>query len=477
MKSKKAIKKEVNKIISKIIKDKKNADFDDIVNRVVNESPCFIYMFSLELIVKNRNNVFKLNENQFKKIIEKFFFTNKDSKSFFKILYESSDSSYNMDLLYNNLLDSQEYIEDIFIFTSHIKSKEKREKIQNLFIKFFLIKNNNSILNIDISNKMKKHFDSKVLKDLVVTINQNDFELFHFEQEIPKINCNEDFLLPIFIVDNMNCGFKEFVLDRQLHMADLSKSYNEKSQEINIINKNIKDMTIAIYSSILYLNCKNKNTDSFKNLIKINNDSLYSRSFLEYYENINLFLKENNYFMAVKEAILFFEFNLRVFSKERTDVYKEIINIIKKEQREKDLDILRIIEQKRNKKFADYEMTLYNDKIDKKFENFEINIDKVSFETLLDAMVNTGKISDPESEIIKYILLNNKNEGLNFRNKIFHSLISELNIKKELGDWTNHLLFFIVLYLVVSTLKMNSLKNGEEFNYVIRKKNDIWEIL
>lgn len=433
----------------------KDKCIEEILSNIRNiKDTIFIDYLIIEIAKKGKHNVFRIKQPQFNKLISFFIEKTKIKEDFenrvLNIIKETQNSGYKIDQIYSKLFNSIHFIDKIFVKISNIKNKALKLEIQNEFKEHFLLSNNSSISKLVILNKMKKHFEDEVLKELSINIKESDFEQLSFKFEIQKINYEDDFSMALFIIELTNSVIKKEVLNRENRLSDCFFSINEKSQEINILNKNLKDIILSLNASILYTNCKNKNFKNFNIVIKKNN--LYSECFLEYYQNINNFLIDNDFFMALKESILFFEFYIRTNSRTDNAVKKEAIKIEKNKKELSNIEMIKMLKELKGDIGNKY-INEYKEKKEKELLDIKPNIDKMSIETLLNAMNKSKKITNEELEIFNYLLLNNRNEGLNFRNKIFHSLILESDLEHEFGEFRNQLFFFITIYLTVFILK------------------------
>lgn len=464
--------------MEKMIKTPKGKDKYDFFKNNLRESDNLSENEKINLIkeffimMNNNNKIAFLDENDVNHFIDMV----KKENSLMLILSEEIENFINedfydekyrylKDILYKYIIETYYTTGDISIFSvpDEIKKHKKGKNLIKRQHTFFIIVKNFGMyqgLKRKLFNNMVKFFDKSIANYIKEYI--DSYEGINKSNEPVlvgniKIDKNFNMMQTIdYIYKDIDKYISDFRMKDESGTKDDSRIYlNFDNVTINGESRIFKERLLYHYSLLL----SNSAVDSQYLEIKMYED-FFDNDGLYFFNNILFFLENKKYYHALKEVIIFFEYSLR----NNLEINKTPINSYKynKEEQEKSFSefIERIKEDnKKRKKYANID-SLKNEYFHfmRNEEDGNILLNSLTLKNLIDVSVNNDYLTKNESFFIKFLLLNDKGEGENFRNDILHGIKNEYFYyncqNKEDSEKIFLLTFFYIFYVV---LKINNI--------------------
>lgn len=387
--------------------------------------------------------------------IEKFI--NEDS-------YDDEDI-YLKDIIYKYIIETYYSIGNIGIFKvpeefKRTKKGKKLIKRQHMF--FNVIKNFGMYQGPKrkLFACMAKEFDTSIANDIKKYINSyksiNEYNAPILTGNI-KMDKNLNLIKIIeFIYNSIDKKIEDFKLESKSGVVDDSIIFfNLDNIEVNKNSKILKDCLLYEHALLLV----NSMTDNKYLEIRIY-ENRFDKADCYFFKNITYFIEHKMYYNAFKETIIFFEFALR----NNLEINNIPINNYKYNKEEQEDSFNNFVRHIKNNDFKNKKYLNINSLRDDYFdfirneEKGNISLNSIMLNNLIDLSVTNNYLTRNESFFIKYLLLNDKGEGQNFRNEICHGIKNEYFYyviqNKEDSDKIFILSTFYILYLI---LKMNKI--------------------
>lgn len=426
------------------------------------------------LILLNTKKINKLSENN----IQLFIDILKNSSNFDYSLIDNFIKNDNYsekerskkNIIYSYILSNLSSPECLYLFKINTKSKNIKKNLiarQN-FIFDFIIKEKKltKLRTRHFINKMINIFDNQIghkINDYNNYLTQDsyiEFKDVYKEHEIINLSSDslQHLIFEVYNLMNNEIDIPDETFNNKIESLDISinksnpnenlkvsfLSLDSKGQSINSFRYQIKDDISAKYSLILNKNIKIYN-DIDKNNFRDHLLTIYTTAqHKKYIENIFYFLINKDVYSALKESILFIENFLRDHLERQNHIfsiynYKQIddINTIFKNCFQNtpyyNEDMKEILNKYLNEKYKD------NYALSSKMLNSLINI---SYESHL--------ITKQNYIFLKFFLLNDDNEGKNFRNNIFHGIKNEYDYFCSENKNNNMMIFELTIFYIIA---------------------------
>lgn len=439
-----------NENLSKNEKENLIKDFFMIINnnykiQFLNESDINYFID----MVKKENPLMPILTEE----IEKFI--NKDS-------YDEK-YRYLKNILYKYIIETYYTTGDISIFSvpDEIKKHKKGKNLIKRQHTFFIIVKNLGMfqgLKRRLFNNMAKEFDKSIANyikeytDLCESMNKNNDPILVGDIKIDK-NLNM-----IQTIDYIYKGIDKYISD--FRVKEESGTKNDSRIYLNLENLTINGESRIFKEHLLYyysLLLSNSTVYSQYLEIKMYEDFFDNES-LYFFKNILFFVENKKYYHALREVVLFFEYSLR----NNLEINKTPINSYKynKEDQEKSFsNFIENIKEDSNKikKYKNID-SLKNEYFHfmRNEEDGNTSLNSLTLKNLIDVSVNNDYLTNNESFFIKFLLLNNKGEGENFRNDILHGIKNEYfyyNCQNKDDSKKIFLLTFFYIFYVILKIK------------------------
>lgn len=458
--------------MNRILKDKNGCD--NLKNILTNTSSLsndekinlandfFIIINTKKIKFLNENDfdifITMLNKNQHLLITEEIEnFINKDS-------YEQQDRHLK-DILYKYIIETYYSRGNISIFRvpeELKKTKKGKNLIERQHMFFNVIKNFAMFqgLKRKMFGQMTKEFDNSIANnikkylDSYLSINEDNTPILIGDE---KMDTNLNLIQMLdFIHNKIDKEIENFRLTGKPNIIyDRFVFFNADNVEVNGESQIFKNQ-LLYYHALLFTNSatnsKYLEIRSYEN--KFNETDYY------YFKNIVHFIDHRMYYHAFKETILFFEFSLR----NNLEINNTPINNYKYNKEEQEDSFNNFVihiknDESKNKKYLNIN-SLREDYFDfmKNEEKGNMSLNSIVLKNLIDVSVTNNYLTKNESFFIKYLLLNDKGEGENFRNEICHGIKNEhfYYVIQNKED-SNKIFILSTFYILYVILKMNKI--------------------
>lgn len=424
-------------------------------------------------IMMNNNHEIKfLDENDINYFIDMIKKENtlthiltKEIKNFITEDFYDEKYRYLKDILYKYIIETYYTIGDISIFSvpDEIKKHKKGKNLIKRQHTFFIIVKNFGMyqgLKRRLFNQMVKSFDKSIanyIKEYIDSyegINKNNEPVL-----VGDIKIDKNFNM-IQTIDYIYKDIDKYISD--FRVKDESSTKDNSIIHLNFDNITINSKSRIFKERLLYhysLLLSNSIVDNKYLEIKVYED-FFDNEGLYFLNNILFFIENKKYYHALKEVIIFFEYSLR----NNLEKNKIPINIYKYNKEDQEKSFINFIEyikedNEKRKKYANI------DSLKNEYFNFmrneeygNISLNSLTLKDLIDVSVNNDYLTKNESFFIKFLLLNDKGEGENFRNNILHGIKNEYfyyNCQNK--EDSNKVFIFSTFYILYVILKMKEI--------------------
>lgn len=379
----------------------------------------------LKMIFTN-GSIKELEEVLQKKIIN--FIKNDNIFSKEEISYLLKETNHDLFLYFitGNLINNEDLINELLIL-----NKERQNKL------FKIILNNpeiDGLKKIFLKNEAIK----KLNPEIATVIKDSDKDLTglaKLEQEIKpcKIIYKNTFNYILMI---------KKIMDINLLNSSSGSAFLDCCEDINQDGEVISSNYLKKYNSLFISSFSNdisfKNRSILKLHSEIDSNMLFYENIVssQYYKEITKNLSIGNNYIAMTNSILFMENFLRKELKRQTGIDQKYKN-----KKQKDEEYLINDFCKKNKINDEIKSKYIEELKEKNVKNFNAN--SSLFKELLSYSKERNLITEEEYVGLNFLLLNDKNEGLNLRNNIFHAFKTEADY-----EGLEHIFSFVSIYIL-----------------------------
>lgn len=424
------------------------------------------------IMMNNNNKIRFLDENDIHYFIDMVKKENsltliliEQIKNFISEDFYDEKYRYLKDILYKYIIETYYTIGDISIFSvpDEIKKHKKGKNLIKRQHTFFIIIKNFGMyqgLKRRLFNQMVKEFDKSIANYIKEYI--DSYEIINKNNEpvlVGDIKIDKNFNM-IQTVDYIYKDIDKYISD--FRVKDESSTKEDSRIHLNFDNVSINGESRIFKERLLYyysLLLSNSIDDSKYLEIKMYEDFFDNEGFY-FINNILFFIEHKKYYHAFKEVIIFFEYSLR----NNLEKNKTPINSYKYNKEDQEKSFSKFIEyikedNKKRKKYANID-SLKNEYFHfmRNEEDGNISLNSLTLKNLIDVSVNNDYLTKNESFFIKFLLLNDKGEGENFRNDILHGIKNEYFYyncqNKEDSEKIFLLTFFYIFYVILKIKKI-----------------------
>lgn len=380
----------------------------------------------LTILINEIDELIKDDNDFCIKLVQQDKFIERES-DFFEIIYFKITNLFNFS--YNS--DFKE-----IIFNKKSNHKEKYDERKYLFFNLYLNDATNYTTEQEIYcylQKFFKDFDKSKIKFKFDESSLTETSSFNFVPFKIKHNNENELYLNLFSVFNLYI-FNNLIIEDKIKI----NYYNTNHERITE-KAPVKLYLSMIFASLFDFNC---NIPIFNDLFKCN-------KYQEHFEKIDFYIANNNYYLGLKEAILFLEGSLR------DKIFEENLNVIDIKTKEIEDEFYKFKYFLNKKKYI-FNETLFNNELLEnlnRIKNQEIIYQNLSLKDILIILKENSKINEENYIFLNYILLNDNNDGFDLRNKIFHGFFNFtdfINIynNKEIAE---RIMLFFIFYIIFSS--------------------------